>query len=512
MLCCFMMGIYAIKAQQTPMCGNWGSVYLESVSSFEEFEYGNWELVFEDNFDDMINTSKWFTCFDGWNRRHGDELQYYLDNNISIENGVLKLQAKREPDFYPIVYFDSFGIAHHSVEYFEYTSGMLQTKSKFQYGLFEIRCKIPSGQGLWPAFWLFGNGGEIDIFEFNSLYPDKHYMTIHTWPYDGNGVHEYCATNWNSNSLFSDDFHTFSLEWDEYKLIFRVDGIVKRIDYKYSNILGHGLYDCFHQTSGIYIENPMYPEHAQFLIINLAIANDNNGTFGPAPNAQTLFPSALEIDYVKVYKKTNPQKNLSICGFNEMDSDYCTGKTISIAGSGSCLTVDCGETKKLIACDNVTLYPEFTAEEGCSFDAGVLQEGRMQPQMKNNERMSAIEIEKVIESDSLMEENYDKNSRKNELENEIKKDFQLSYTFPSTSKELVEVFPNPSEGSFQIRLNSSPRQYQCIQVVDSKGVVICSINHPSSQVFNVTVGNRTGIFFVKCVTNSYTEIKKVIVK
>ena len=49
---------------------------------------------------------------------------------------------------------------------YDFTSGMIFSKDLFGEGIFEIRCKIPSGEDYWPAFWLFGDGGELDIFEF----------------------------------------------------------------------------------------------------------------------------------------------------------------------------------------------------------------------------------------------------------------------------------------------------------------------------------------------------------
>lgn len=71
---------------------------------------------------------------------------------------------------------------------------------------------------------------------------------------------------------------------------------------------------------------------------------------------------------------------------------------------------------------------------------------------------------------------------------------------------------NPNMGNFQIRLNSNPRQYQRVQVVDSKGMVIYSIDHPISQILDVTTGNMVGVFFVKCMADSHAEIVKVIVE
>lgn len=127
------------------------------------YQHGDWVLVFEDEFNGSeLNTEEWYTCEDGWNRRHGSELQYYNDPNITTNSGYLYLTAKREPGYYNITDFDSADNSFDTSIYFEYTSGWTQTKTQFRYGLFEIRCRIPEGDGFWPAFWFFGNNQEIN--------------------------------------------------------------------------------------------------------------------------------------------------------------------------------------------------------------------------------------------------------------------------------------------------------------------------------------------------------------
>ena len=507
----FLSAIDIVWAQSMPTCGDWDKYYLPTNYSCSDYEHGNWELVFEDNFDGCINTEKWYTCYDGWNRQHGTELQYYSDSNIHIDNGILRLQAKHEPGYYPVIYFDSNGVPHTLNQYFEYTSGMLQTKSKFQYGIFEIRCKIPSGQGFWPAFWLYGNGGEIDIFEFNGKKPKTHYMTIHIWPIGDENTHELCPSSWTNTSSFSADYHTFSLEWDEYKLIYRVDGTIKRIDYKYMNILTQGLFECTNQTAGIYLKNPLFPENAQNLIINLAIANDNIGTYGPGPNAQTPFPSSLDVDYIRVYKKRNHLKDISINAFDTLNSDYYTAKNIFINEGGFSLSVNNGETKNLIACEEVVLNPGFTVDEGGLFETRISSGSRNQPLIIHDNRFYSAD--NVTETPSLKGVFYEEKGKETEegvgFKNEKEEIYSASF---EVSEGLFDVFPNPNKGFFKIKLNSQFEEYQCVQIVNSLGEIVYSINNPTESIYEISLENMTGLFIIRCITNTCNEFKKTILQ
>ncbi|NOX87303.1 MAG: family 16 glycosylhydrolase, partial [Chlorobi bacterium] len=122
----------------------------------------------------QVDVSKWYTCEDGWSRTSDDSLAYILDNNTSVNNGVLEITAKYQPDYYEVAKFDENGNPYTENEFFSSTSGMIQSKMNFKYGLFEAMVWIPEGKALWPSFWLWGPygyqniGTEIDIFEFKT--------------------------------------------------------------------------------------------------------------------------------------------------------------------------------------------------------------------------------------------------------------------------------------------------------------------------------------------------------
>lgn len=279
---------------------SWVKTRRTDLKAYDNPKLSQGMLVFEDNFDGKaVDTSRWHTCTGGWKRNHANNPHYYKDENIVLKNGIARLVVKREPSvqkgWFADVNNNKGGWRDHR---FEYTSAILETKEKYRFGFFEVRCKLPNGPGFWPAFWLFGNGEEIDVFEFNTANPKKHYMTVHDWP--DHGPHRQYATSWRSPDSFSDGFHVFSLEWDEWKLVFRVDGIARRMDYHYITLDGKVVKDASQYDSKNAIENPLFPTEAQCVKLNVAIP-DENSSFKPTPNERTPFPSSMDVDYFRIY-------------------------------------------------------------------------------------------------------------------------------------------------------------------------------------------------------------------
>lgn len=288
------------KAQSSYRLKSWVKTKPSELIAYNKPMPEAWELVFEDNFDgSRIDTGKWHTSTNGWKRNHANNLHYYMDENIVVKEGVAMLVAKREPNVRKGWFADvDNGNGGWREQLFEYTSAIIETKEKYDHGFFEARCRIPDGRGFWPAFWLFGEGGEIDIFEFNTAKPKKHYITVHSWP--ENGQHQQIATVWRSPVSFSEEFHTFSLEWDKWKMVFRVDGIVRRVDFRYITLDGKAVEDASQFDPDNILENPVFPTGKQCVKLNLAIP-DENSSFQPMPNARTPFPSSLDIDYIRIY-------------------------------------------------------------------------------------------------------------------------------------------------------------------------------------------------------------------
>jgi beta-glucanase (GH16 family) len=241
-----------------------------------------WELVWSDEFDSAaVNTNKWeFQIGDGsaygipgWGN---NELQYYRSENAAIENGKLVITAKRE----------SFGGK-------SYTSTRMRTylKGDWTYGRFEIRAKLPFGKGIWPAIWMlptdnvyggWAASGEIDIMELVGHEPNKIYGSLHyggAWPNNTfvNASHTLPAGN------FSDDFHTFRLEWKPGEIRWYMDDVL------------------YHTRTQWWSSNGPFPapfDKRFHLLLNVAVG----GNWPGSPDATTTFPQRMEVDYVRVYR------------------------------------------------------------------------------------------------------------------------------------------------------------------------------------------------------------------
>ena len=177
----------------------------------------------------------------------------------------------------------------------QYTSGRINTYGhySFTYGHVEARIKVTGTQGLWPAFWLLGANffsnntpwpacGEIDIMEHLGSEPSIVHSTIHAPAYNGaNGIGApYTLSN---NQDFAAAFHVFALDWNSSSLVFSVDG------------------NAFLTLAKSTIESTRGPwiyDHPFFIILNNAVGGDWPGP----PNASTVFPQDMVIDYVRVYQ------------------------------------------------------------------------------------------------------------------------------------------------------------------------------------------------------------------
>jgi beta-glucanase (GH16 family) len=238
----------------------------------------NLTLKWSDEFDgNVVNTSYW-TYQVGANGWGNNELQYYTEGeNSDVLNGKLIITARKVNDNY---------------EPGSYTSTRMITKSKqeFQYGRMEVRAKLPSGTGIWPAIWMLGSNyasvgwpacGEIDIMEYVGYLPNTVHATIHT--IDGHGGNG----NGNSYELLTceEEFHNYGIIWTEHKIAFYVD--------ETDNII---------HTYAPAVKTPEnWPfDQAAYFILNIAVGGDWGGAQGID---NSIFPQTMEIDYVRVYQE-----------------------------------------------------------------------------------------------------------------------------------------------------------------------------------------------------------------
>ena len=231
-------------------------------------------LVWSDEFDGTtLNLDNWtYELGDGCPNLCGwgnNELQEYTDDNHRLEDGMLIISAKKGSNS-------------------NYTSTRIKTKGKqeFQYGRIEARVKVPSGAGMWPAFWALGNDietnswpncGEIDIVEYVGKNPGQIFTSVHTPSSYGNTVNSMITNVPN----VEEDFHNYAVEWNENFIDFFFDDT--------------RVYTYFVQTKN---QNTWPFNKPFFFILNLAVG----GNFGGPVANNIEFPREFIIDYVRVYQ------------------------------------------------------------------------------------------------------------------------------------------------------------------------------------------------------------------
>ena len=245
-----------------------------------------WVPTWADEFDAEAGTtpdeSKWTMETGGWGWGN-NELQTYTDraeNAAHDGEGHMVITAKRES------FTGADGIAR------DYTSARLKTQGKFSqtYGRFEARLAVPSGQGIWPAFWMLGEdiategwprSGEIDIMEHVGHQPGRAYGTLHGPGYSGaGGISK--SYDLEDGAVFTGEFHTFAVDWTKNRIEWSIDG----------NVYHTLTPDDLNGEQWVFDDD-------FFLLLNLAVGGNWPGN----PDASTTFPQTYKIDYVRAFEQ-----------------------------------------------------------------------------------------------------------------------------------------------------------------------------------------------------------------
>ncbi len=234
-----------------------------------------YSLVWADEFEGTsLNLNDWSYEIgnSGWGN---NELQYYQsgNKNVTVSNGKLTITAKKE-----------------SINGANYTSARIKTQGKksFTFGRIDIRAKLMTGQGYWPALWMLGESissvgwpacGEIDIMELVGHKPSTVVGTAH-WGLPGKNS-TYISRNYTlSGTDFSKEFHVFSIVWVKDQIQWFVD------DQLFSTIT----------KNDVNVNYPFNDPH--FFIFNIAIG----GNWPGSPDANTVFPKSMVVDFVRVFQ------------------------------------------------------------------------------------------------------------------------------------------------------------------------------------------------------------------
>ncbi len=246
-----------------------------------------YKLVWHDEFDvDGAPSSSNYNFEHGFVRNEED--QWYQDANASVQGGMLVIEARKETVTNPN--YTGSGDWKTTRKTAAYTSSSMTTSGKqsFQYGHFEMRGRIPTDVGMWPAWWTLGvkgewpSNGEIDIMEY---YKDDLRANVAC------GTSTEWQAKWDSSATpisslgadWASNFHVWTMDWDETSIVLSVDGKVLNTS-TLSSMLNSDGTSPFKQKA--------------YLLVNLAIGGQNGGD-----PSNTTFPKRYEVDYLRVFQK-----------------------------------------------------------------------------------------------------------------------------------------------------------------------------------------------------------------
>lgn len=396
---------------------------------------------------------------------------FSLQYNDDIGSGTLKLIARKED-------VTELGIPYLSEDHllndnlpnlrtWNYTSAMLFSKQTFKYGLFDIKCKLPKGDGFLPAFWLIGQNPdeEIDFFEYKGETPSRFHIDMHC-PNECDNF-----GGWVETSLdFSSDFNNFKGEWSPNFCFWYLNG---------------------RQLAG-WLGNINSQAH---LVMNFSLANkesaftkdDDNSTI---INAGTPFPAEVEIDYIRVWSRYDncDDEEIFLNNYNQSATDQTsiTGKKIEV-NSG---VLKNKQTLALVARDDIVIKPGFEIEEG-SFFSTKITNGCPGPNNKVHNSEFQKKSDEVLEfiSDSITK-----------VENKLEVLNVLIYPNPSTGKIHLEY-----EGEFDGNME--------IIVLDNLGKAVFKAENIETSNLDIDLGNLpSGSYFLKGVFGENFVIQKITIE
>lgn len=245
-------------------------------------DHADMELVWSDEFEysGQPDESKWdYDIGDGCPTLCGwgnNELQHYTQSreNVRVEEGRLVIEAHQDTTVVPA-----------------YTSARLVSRhmGDWQYGLVEIKAKLPEGRGTWPAIWMlpthwhyggWPRSGEIDVMEHVGYNQGMIYGTVHTDAFN------HRKGTQQSDSIRVPDahssFHVYAIKWTPDQIDFLLDGKV---------------YNSFKNNRNGVEEWPY--DQPFYLLLNVAVGGNWGGKYGVDEH---IWPQRMEVDYVRVYQ------------------------------------------------------------------------------------------------------------------------------------------------------------------------------------------------------------------
>ncbi|MBL7930377.1 MAG: family 16 glycosylhydrolase [Bacteroidia bacterium] len=292
-------------------CGKATTLLLEFPECKEEV----YVLDFIDEFNgNSLDTALW--QIQPWGQgslENSANLEYNSLDNVTVKDGKCFITAKKETVIRRAIHWkqddEILEDGKPNLRTYYYTSSNIWTKGQFFRGKYEIRCKMPAGNGFWPAFWMFGGKrwNEIDVFD--SYAGTSKYVSSIGHDYDKTGKSNGC-----SKILTGFDFtkwHTFTCIFDYDKISFLIDGETIRVIHHFLTVSGNPL-SCGDKIDyGTYFELKSYPIEKMHIIVNLALIRKGEDNFIEVDET-TPFPSSFEIDYIKMWRRSDEKEEIEV--------------------------------------------------------------------------------------------------------------------------------------------------------------------------------------------------------
>ena len=255
---------------------------IVALSAMSSVAFAAPKLVFSDEFNGPLDGSAWQTTNPWYLCQAPQELEYYDPACTTFGSGSMNLTAEKR-----------------SMNGHSYTSGIVSSvnRPQFSYGYFEMRGKLPTGPGIWPAFWLVGNGLEIDGLEMLGDRPSRIYMTLHV---GDSQIYQGIKDGPN----YSAGFHTYGIDWQPTYVKWYIDGV---------------------QVAAY---NHAVPSTPQTICINNAVG----GAWPGSPTSATKFPTTFSVDYIRVYD-TKPAADV-VPGANNDSYSVDASSALSVPSPG----------------------------------------------------------------------------------------------------------------------------------------------------------------------------------
>lgn len=413
-----------------------------------------------------------------------------------------------------------------SCKTFDYKSGMIETTATpnpggfgdYGYGKFEICCKMPSGEGVFPAFWLFGSDtsqcntipipNEIDVFEHHGgpLTNDIAELNYRYYNYCNDPFFNYndpcdpldppngpndqiSGFSWHSGVDLSQGFHVYSVEWTADHMIWKIDGVNRRI------INRNTYFDIF-------------PCQKMSVIANLAISNGTTA----------LFPCSLAIDYIHFYTQSKC-KSYVVCDYDDESPSssfhQLEGYSIDLALGDDIyplisdfngingLDIHASETywtpgwpligsNRDYSCDlNVTTSYNVQAEDRIIMHDGFLADANLFTNAND------LFIAQIIPCSSHSPQPFDNRVQ-------VVKDIEV--------ENGVSIYPNPAIGDITIDLKDI-KSYNGCSVYNTLGSELFRINFNDKQsIYKIKLDEQPkGIYVFKLYKESGIELRKVVI-